>query len=317
MAMILQAGATATIRKVGFRVSTVNVAGDVDVRLETIDATNGEPTGTLLDASATKTVTISAAGWITADFGAGNGAAVTQGDKFAVVIQDNASSAPEILISLFAEETRFPFPYLGTYISSWSLSSTNAAIVALEDSTGAYMRLLGVLPVKDFNTHVFGNGSTPDHRGLKFQVPFKCRVVGGYAWFDGDGDADIKLYDSDGTTVLDTHSTDKDVRGRIEAGIYVFWFDSGNILTINTDYRLVVEPTSATSIRYHDMTVDSAAILDTLPGGQNFHGTTKKDAGWTDTTTIRPFIGLILDQLDDGAGAGGGGGPLIGGRLVG
>ena len=72
-AWVQTATQTATIRRVGFYVTAVGTSGDVDIRLETVDLSNGEPSGTLQAASATTTDTISATGWHWADFGEGNG----------------------------------------------------------------------------------------------------------------------------------------------------------------------------------------------------------------------------------------------------
>jgi len=48
-------------------------------------------------------------------------------------------------------------------------------------------------------------------------------------------------------------------------------------------------------------------MLDMLSGGQAFHFSSRADAGaWSDTTTRRPIMGLILSAADDGVGGGGG-----------
>jgi len=311
---VVQATATATIRKVGFRVHTVTSSGDVNVRLETVDAATGLPTGTLLHASADVTVTISSTGWKTADFGSGNGGAVTRGSTiFAVVIQDDAASAPNIQISYYDDETLVAFPYVVSYISSWGKVTTGSPNIALEFADGTYMVLptSGVLE-SSITTAVFSNASTPDHRGLRFKNPFNCRVAGAWIWTDFDGNADIELYDSDGTTVLQTASIDDDVRNFTDGRVYPIWFDGSEELTIDTFYRVVVAPTTTTSVRYYEIGIDSTAIMDSRQGGQNFHATSKKDAGWTDDTTAVPTIGLIIDQLDDGAGGGGGVAHLAG-----
>ena len=300
------ATATATIRKVGFPVQLVTSSGDVDVRIETIDATTGLPSGTLVHASADATITISATGWNTADFGDGNGAPVTRGTQYAVVIQDNASSAPNIQIGVSNNDQFSDFPYQLGFVSSWAKVSNVNPIFSLEFADATYM----VLPLNNQHvataaTSVFSNASSPDHRGLKFQVPFACRIAGCWTWFDMDGNADIKLYDSDGTTVLETQGVDKDIRRTTAGNIQIVWFDNSEILTIDTFYRIAVAPSTTTSIRYYNVSINSTAIMDSLPGTSNWHSTSKKDAGWTDVTSTRPVIGLIIDQLDNGVSAGG------------
>ncbi len=54
----------------------------------------------------------------------------------------------------------------------------------------------------------------------------------------------------------------------------------------------------------NETTVDAAAVMDAMPWGQNFHFSSRVDAGsWTgDDVLRRPVMGLITDGLDDGAG---------------
>jgi len=48
-----------------------------------------------------------------------------------------------------------------------------------------------------------------------------------------------------------------------------------------------------------------AAAMDGFPGGQNVHRTERTDLGaWTDTTTKRPWMGVLLTGFNDGAGGG-------------
>lgn len=317
VAMIRRAEATNTIRRVGFYVSAFSTEGDIDVRLETVDPANGEPTGTLLDASSHHTaLTISSTGWKWADFGGGNGAPVTIGDTFAVVFQDNASSAPDITIRYSASELvkNSAFPYSALNIaSSWSkFAARSAHALALDTSGDATGIIPGVqrFPYTSLATTDFNNSSDPDEQGIIFQFPFACRVVGGWMAGDLDGDCEMVLYDTNGTSVLATVSHDKDITGQtsLTQMTHTFMFPSAHVLTKDSNYRLTMKPTTATDIDIHQFTVDSAGILDSWDGGSVIHKTSKKDAGWTEAPTIRPFMGLIIDQLDDGVGGGGGGG---------
>lgn len=311
VAFILQATKTGTIRKVGFRVHTVTTAGDVDVRLEGVDLANGDPDGTLLHASAELAAfTISTTGWKTADFGVGNGAAVTIGDLIAVVIQDNASSAPDIAISVTSDQELWRNIYANLFTAAWAPNTNNTANVGLELSDGTYMPGMGYTAWASTAEPVYDQNDTPDHRGMIFQFPVPVRVVGAGGWFDLDGEANLKLFDSDGTTVLRTVAMDRDVRRATTAGPFLCWFDGPEILTKNTNYRIVLEATSTSNVKTHEFTVDSVAVMDVFEGGQNFHLTTSKtqtaEGDWTQTTTTRPYMGLIIDQFDDGVGGAGG-----------
>ena len=122
------------------------------------------------------------------------------------------------------------------------------------------------------------------------------------------------LYDSNGTTALATKSISGGAMLTATANRAHIWFDTPQAILKDTYYRLVVKPTTANSVTVYDNTLHSAAALDSLPGGQNAHLTTRVDAGsWTDTTTRKPIMGVLCDQFDDqtGGAAPGFSSPLI------
>jgi len=307
-ASIVQASKTGTISKVGFLTGTVTTGDTVDVRLETVSAANGDPTGTLLGTNSNGSQVIADADdntWFLTTLT--TGVAVTKGDIFAVVIVNGAAPG-NLNIKAAAKPVSYDmFPYNDLYETSWTKRGYDCPCVAFEYSDGSYETMTGVWPVSAFNTYAFNNTSTPDHRGLKFKLPFPFRLIGFWALLDLDENVDVKLYDSDGTTVLETLSIDKDIRWVNNYGFHHYYFVSNHSLLKDVFYRLVFEPTTTTSIGLHTFSVNAAAIMDSFAGGQNFHATSKKDAGWTDVTTERPLMNLLIDGFDDGAGGGGGG----------
>lgn len=313
-AFVVAAPKAGDIHKVHWRVGTVTTPTDTDVRLETVSATDGFPTGTLLGTTTNGTITsgsITSNTWQAATLTAD--ATVTKGQLVAVVIAP--SGTPSYLISSI---TGAGFPYRALYTGSWSSSPIARPVCALEYSDGSFALMPGVFPFSAINIHTFANNSTPDELALKFRLAAPVRVSGAWAALDSDGDVGIVLYDSDGTTALATASKDKDVTPATSGiGPFYFTFSSSQQLSASTYYRLAVKPSTTTSLSAYSFDVNSAAILDQLEGGQDFHYSSRTDAGaWSDTTTRRLMVGLIIDGIDDGAGAGGGGGPLIGGRLV-
>ncbi len=317
VAWIRRADATNTIRRVGFYVSAVGTGGDVEVEIQGVDLTNGEPDGAEIG-TATVTHTI-AAGWNWADFGEGNGASVTIGDLIAVVITEGISSTPDVTIRFASQELVLAstFPYASTNVaSSWTPNSANGGHILAFDTSGD---ATGIVPGSHLFPYTsvafvdFNSGDTPDEVGIMFQFPFKCRVVGGWVAGDFDGNFDLVLYDTDGSTALATTSVDKDVRGNTSRFIAVHMFPSAHVLSINSNYRLAVKP-GATDLDIVEFTVDSASILDAWEGGSEIHKTAQTNGGgFTQTTTVRPYMGLIIDQLDDGVSAGGSGGLKLAG----
>lgn len=313
-ASIIQAPKTGTISKVGFRTITVATGATVDVRLETLSGS--DPSGNLLGANSNGAQVI------------GDGddntffttalttpVAVTKGEIFAVVIVNPAGSPGNIQIARFNSLGNRGFPYTDLFTGSWAVGS-ECPCISLEYDDGSYEAQPFVMPLSALNVANFSSGSTPDHRGLKFKFPFPFSLTGFWLLADIEGSPNAKLYDSDGTTVLETLVLDANKRRTISDDFHYYFFASTYSLAKDVFYRLVIEPT-ATAVDLHDFDVAAAAIMDAFPGGQDFHYTQKKDAGWTDITTKRPFLGLMVKGFSDGVGGGGGGASNLFGGLFG
>lgn len=198
----------------------------------------------------------------------------------------------------------------GTYAKS----TTTLPILALKYSDGTYAEFdVPIWPLLTLNARTFNNASTPDERALRFQVPLPCRCAGAWIRMDLDNAADVVLYDA-ASSVLATASLDPDIRS-VNGGVpfKVLW--TAVDLAASTTYRLAIKPTTGSSIITYDFDVNAAALMACVSGGAGFYGSTRTDAGaWTDTTTQRPVMGLILDGFDN---AGGGGSFDVVQRLVG
>lgn len=299
-AFILQAPKTGNIHKILFRSNTAATADTFDVRVETVDATTGDPSGTLWGTNTNATVNVNAAGTVftatlTAD------AAVTIGDIFAITWVPTAGSV-SVSFCMF-NDVLSGFPYTDLYGGASWTKATSAPVVGIEYSDGTYHAMPGTFPFSALNTNTYNSGSTPDERGLKFQLPCPCTVSGFWVDMDNDGDLTVKLYDSDGSTVLQSLAIDKDLRANTNYSVQLYRFAATQALLANTYYRLTLVP-GASNVTSADFDVPSAAALDQIGGGQNFHHTQRTDAGaWTDTTTKRPFMGLIVNGFDDATGA--------------
>lgn len=301
IAFIFKIGKTGTISKVGFKTGSVTTGATFDVRLETVDLTTGDPTGTLLATNSNGSLVVADADdflWLTASLT--TAVAVTRGDLVAVVIV-NPSGSPGNMQIMAVAYGQNRFPYSDLFTTSWTKQGDNRnPNCALEYDDGTYALHTGVYPIKLTPTDTYNSASSPDERGLIFQFPFPVQIAGVFMIMDLDGDADIVLYDSDGSTVLETISLDKDVRELTTIGGWNFPFDNTNELSANTNYRVALKPTTTTNIGLATLETDTAAIMDSFEGGQNFHYTSRTDAGaWTETTTKRPVIGLLLDGFDD------------------
>lgn len=152
-------------------------------------------------------------------------------------------------------------------------------------------------PILNLNTTTFNSGSTPDERGLIFSLPMRSYVSGIWVRLDLDNACDVVLYDSDGTTVLATTSLVSTARPSTAAQTSLVPF--GPVLLLaNTTYRVVIKPTTGSSVSTYDFDVTSAAVMAGAPGGANFYYTSRTDAGaWADVTTKRPWMGLLITGM--------------------
>ena len=303
---VLRAPATGTISKVMFSTGTVTTGATVDVRLETVSTTTGKPTGTLLDTNTNASLVIADGDDDTSHLvSLTAGAAVTQGDIFAVVISNPGASFGNMRIIHIGTGTASP--YIGLYSgAAWTMAA-GSPVLAFEYDDGSYPALFGCYPYEDIIYTSYNNTDTPDVYALRFKFAFPARLSGAHLQVDADGDFDVKLYDTDGATVLGTISKDKDIRGVDTIRGYILQCCDEIVLTKDAWYRLGVEPTSATDIRIATVTVGSADYWDATHMGQNMILSTAKDpsqeSDWTQDTTKRPMFGLYVDQLDDGDGA--------------
>jgi hypothetical protein len=327
MGIVFQIPKDGEVSDICFLTSTIS-GGDFtfDVRLETV-AADGTPSGTLKDTNANASQAILNADddtWFETTLTAS--ATVTRGVSVAIVLNMTVDSGTTTKFKRFNDERELHAAYVlldtgGGWVKQ---ANTVRGAVAVKYDDGSYEYVPGLWPITTVGTDTFNNTDTPDHIGIRFQLPFPARVSGCWVWVDPDGDFDVILVDSDGdaTSPLATATLDKDhVISAGTVSIAKLLFDATPTLSKDTNYWLAVRPSSATDLSIYNWTVNSAGIMDCFEGGQNWQYSTGKDpAGtgdWTTVATKRMWMGLILDQFDDGAGGGGasilGGGNLAGG----
>jgi len=154
-----------------------------------------------------------------------------------------------------------------------------------------------------------GQDSSPDEIGMKFSVPFSCKI-GGFWWSTGSTGAvnyDVVLYDGDGSTVLKTVSF---LPFNTGIGVRSLCYEQFDDLTLTRDvlYRLVFKPITglAPAVGAREVQVNAAAMREHLEMGLKQQKTSRTNGGaWTeDDTRMIGGLGLMISALDDGAGGG-------------
>jgi hypothetical protein len=320
--MVVRAPKSGTISKIHWSTITVATGATLDVRLETVDATTGFPSGSLWSANTNGAQIVA-----NADDNTGfatpltAGAVVTKGDALGVVIKNPGASFGNIQVANYPDDFSKIEPYCCLYTGSWAMVTTTGPMVALEYDDGSFEHILGTFYTAGATATAttLSTSTTPDVVGARFQLTFPDTVRGGWFWADFDGDCVIKLVSDDYHQANDTAtlkavaSLDKDLRNATGAGIRWVEFTTSVDLLANTWYRYIIEPTTTTALTTYDTPLPSLAALDSY-AGQNFHYTTAKDptadGSWTNynSGTFRiPFCGLVFSAFSDGAGSGGGG----------
>lgn len=322
-AYLFEVPKTGTLDKAEFRLGAVtfNGASVFRVSFQNVDLTTGFPDATqdqYRDMTALSANAWNAPGLMTSD-GTDGGAkrSVTKGDLLAVVFEyQTFTAADSVVLSYLDTSSVFGnFPYGALFTGTWA-ANTGTPLLALKYNDGSYHVPIGSIPVASLNSvTTFNTGSTPDERGLLFQFPFPVEVEGAWVRTDLDGDAELILYDN-ADVAQRTVTLDKDVDATAAGAYRRHIFSSALSLSANTNYRLVMKPTSATNLSVYDWL--SGVSLANYIGGSTWKYTERTDAGvWTDTADKRPWMGLILSGFDDAAGGGGGfpdvidGGPVV------
>jgi hypothetical protein len=301
-AFIVQAPKTGNIDRVGFLTRTVTTGATVDVRVETVDGTTGNPTGTLWATNTNKTQAIADTDdnlWFNVDLTAA--AAVTIGQTMAIAIANPSVSFGNMVIASMAPPAGV-MPYSALYTTSWA-KQLLAPVLALRYDDGVYYSVPGCVPWNAVSTTAYHSGSTPDENGNIFRLPFGVRVVGWNGRFAAgtSADFDIVLYDSDGTTALLTYSKDATNLGGTSASNLWGMFSGTANLKPNTDYRITLKPTTANSVTLNHYTVHANGLFAATKGGANCYWTYQTNGGgFAQTNTQRAQLGILYDQIDDG-----------------
>jgi len=308
MAYVFVAREDMVVSHVGFRAGTSTGSPTCEVRIETLDAT-GLPSGTLWATNTNGTTgTVSSNTNVLQALTAS--ASITKGQAFSVMVK-YATGTSQIIqqVNNAASPLGSSLPYQVVNAGTPTKGNMGGAVstFVLGSSSTTFYQVPGAYPFTGTNTSAFNN-TNGARRGLRFTIPMNCRAIGMRWWNSSSvGDYNAVLF-SDAGSELSSSSTafDGDITAASANTPCTVYFDNTVTLTAGTTYRLVIEPTSATNATLLAITLPSADHRSATPLGLIGHYTTFASAAWDDTATSSvPYMDLLIDQVDNGAGTGG------------
>lgn len=326
---IFQAPKTGTLDRMDVNIAAITTwpSGGVQVGWQGVTET---AVPTVNNGSFTHSVTVTAspgAGWWNPGSFVDGGAAkksVTQGDLIAFVMKPVSGTVSFTVNRI--DSTNLPigggligkFPmYLANTSGTTAISATGLSVALWYDGDSAPTSFSPHAPPVLAMTTKTVASTNPDYAGLLFRVPFSCKVKGAMIRADVDSNATIKLITNDASTPLASVTWDSERRATDGSGQMLFMFTSEVTLSVNTDYRVIIDNSaSATACTMTVWTVAAASHRGAWPYGETSALTTSNDGTtWTDTTTSQPLFALLVSALDDGVGGGGGLAMPVSGRI--
>jgi hypothetical protein len=305
---VLIAPKTGSISRIGFRGGTVTVSSTLNIKIETVSATSGLPTGVLWGAGTSGDIKVATSNiyyYVALD----TAASVNKGDLFAITVNVTSTAASSSINMV--NTTVFPcgLPHMVSKASSgaaWAKSQAMTAF-AVEYSDGSYAQIPGVAPFDKFTSQNYSTSTSPKEIALAFSFPFPVRVRGGWISEQSYASTSLQLYDSNGTTVLasSTINASTTFAASSNSGTKYFLFPTSVTLSKNTTYRLSTISFSSVNqgLNYISVTTSSFSTnqMNQIEGGTDFYWSQKATSGapWVNIANQRPMIGLILDQFDD------------------
>jgi hypothetical protein len=291
---------TGSIRRIGFVFNGVlGAAGNMSLRIETVSAVDGYPTGNLIDPNAFA-IFPAATGIVWIDLAAD--VPVVAGTYVAVVLTNVSGYTAPLTNSYDTSVTRPA--YFTITAANVKTKSTNRPPFVMEYSDGVCMMSdTGLIAT---STSSVSTGPAGIRQiGNRFKLPFGARIRGGYAVATGQRDWRARLYGPDGATVL--RIADIGIQDAVNSSISLLTFAWEDIdLAADTFYRIIIQnttPAVAKNIASMDTPAD-ARFRQARYAGPDWYATKSNldapvgDASWTDEVYRINNIGIHLAGID-------------------
>jgi hypothetical protein len=295
--------------------STVSSPGTVQVRIETIDATTGKPSGSLYDASASVNITPTA-GWQIATFAVLPTAGLVAGTEYAVVLLTTVAGTTQSLRIYVTANSSGMYPSVALTAADGTTRANFAEVVAtipvmtlvMED---AVEEVFTFSPYATANSqNLFGTAAA----GQKVVVPANATFSVAGIEISGvtrvgtpAGDLRFRVFSGNSAVSGTSVTVDKDSLTGASTRHARVLFPAPVSLAAGT-YRVVLDSgSSANSSNCWRLVCPQARVSGNVPSGFTLTSTTDVTAGtitWTDDATSQAPVGLLLDDLTASGGGG-------------
>jgi hypothetical protein len=297
-----------TVTDVGILIISENGTSPAyNVGLVTLD-TSGRPTTSAYGGSAITSKTWTAAGfsWTTLS----TPATAAAGDFVAAHVYPTGSTPTGVnFVSVPSVGVVEGMGVNVNFTVAWAASNNGSAGFAIKYDDGSVYGLA----LSSATTHiVIRTTTTPDEVGNLFTLPANMTCTGARVFHSESGlesaaTVDVVLYSAADGVLASATISDKDFADDSNY-IDVFW-DSVSLIA-NTQYRLIVKPTTGASggIYVQRWSMDSTAAMAAIPCGTTWQGTSRTDAGaWSNVSTDIAMLALHISDITFIAGSGSGG----------
>lgn len=308
-AAIVEAPKTGNVSKVFGLIGTVSSTPVVDFRLETL---SGQfPSGTLLGTNSNNTQAV--ANNTGYEVTLTTPVAVTKGQKLAIVITYVSGGTTNVKINNAFANSKYPY---GAFKTGGTYAAASTPVVALGYDDGTYPENYPLLPAVETATTFNVDTVAADERGNRFSFDatvYGCAFQLLYQNSSAAADFSIVLYDTDGTSVMESIAIDADQLFGTSGGWMKVYFTQVRTFVAGGIYRAVIKPTTSTDNAWVRFQAISTTLMQAMPGNGDFKGTARVDGGaWSDTDTDWYPIGVMLSGVDSGSGGVSGSRPVGG-----
>lgn len=309
VAFIFPVNGSITFRKFGFVTGTVTTGDTLDVRLETVQegTPSISPTNTLYCALSSGTLTIGSADDNKYKESSDLVSDCTVTNSTVAVVIYRMGSFNGNLVNINSAR-------LDNSVTMSSNSASGYAFVngvpnlAIFDSTSNLVDMYGIVCVSTLTPSSINSGTTPNTYGNKITLPFAHRVTGVYFESNYSAPLLVKLWDSDGSTVLETVTVSTSMARNILRPVVNF--SQGYDFAANESYRVSVTPKTTTNSTIYTFRYETSAIKKiNVQFGQYIDSTTGTnpavEGDWTQNTLSVIRIFPMISQIDTGTSGGG------------